>query len=210
LSTFLTLQNLVKVAIGGRDDSDALLVIKAAINYSALIAAILYKPNELKTQSDVVFAGGSSFHNLSSLNWQEIHRVWNTTDSILLKFIPYELLDSILPTLTATKYCSIYGEGLYLRKSPSTSKTLKISYIAYPAELVDDIDALEFSTYDSFIISLATSLTFAAFEEMESSALHQKVADYLGQPLTLSSKEKNLISKQQVYFDLSLQQMRKE
>jgi hypothetical protein len=210
LSTFKTIQDLVKVNIGGRDDVDATLILKAAINYAYHLAAVIFKPRELRTQSSITFMGGAGGHSLASLNWLSIDSIWNETDSLHLRFIPYDLLDSLLPSLTVTKYYSIYGDTLYLRASPAGSKILTMNHLITPTSLTNDSDALSFTDYDSFIVALATGLTFAGFEEGEAAMLWQKATDFISQPLILSGKESEIIAKQQIYFDVALQQAKEK
>jgi hypothetical protein len=154
--------------------------------------------------------GGAGGHSLASLNWLSIDSIWNETDSLHLRFIPYDLLDSLLPSLTVTKYYSIYGDTLYLRASPAGSKVLTMNHLITPTSLTSDSDALEFTDYDSFIVSLATGLTFAGFEEGEAAMLWQKATDFITQPLILSGKESEIIAKQQIYFDVALQQAKEK
>jgi hypothetical protein len=53
-------------------------------------------------------------------------------------------------------------------------------------------------------------LTFAGFEEGEAAMIWQKATDFISQPLILSGKESEIIAKQQIYFDVALQQAKEK
>jgi hypothetical protein len=207
MSQFQDLQGLVETSIGGRNDSIAVTVIQVAINYAIILASLIFKPPELKSITPLTYVGGSSYLDISSVNWIAIHLLSNDTDGIQLGFIPYDKLDVIVPSsLTSTKYWSMFGDKLFLRAAPTANKALSMSCSLLPSTLAQPTDPIPFSGYDSTLVSWATMLTQAAFEEAESAGAWMKIAETIGAPLTMGAKERDIIEGAQAYFDLTMLQ----
>lgn len=207
MSTLADFRALIKVNFGGRDDADALLVTDAAINYAALLAALVFEPPELRTSGDLTVAGGSDSVSFGSLtNLLDILTVYNTTDNNPMWFIPHELWQVIVPSsIGSTKYYSVFGETIYVKDAPSVNKTLKVYYSTYPAKLVNSTDVLEFDYHDSYIVSTASAIVLAAFEEGESAGIWQKVAEAVGVPLMLGARARQVIAGQRLTLESAIE-----
>jgi hypothetical protein len=203
MATFQTLKSLVYKSIG-RDSTDQLAaaVVPEAINYALDVVALLFKPPELNTSSNVTVAGGNSYASIADLDFIDVSKVYNSTDSRELLFVPFEEWDTIIPAdLSIVKYYSIYGDRLYVKATPTTNKTLTVYHYAYPARLTLDSQSPEFDHYDSYIIAVAGALTFAALEEGESVDVWAKVADALGMPFLRGSAMREIIAGRQAQLE---------
>ena len=131
----------------------------------------------------------------------DVIKVYNKTLGHKLDFVPYESWEKIVPVGTVTKYWTLFGQTLYVSATPTTSIMLKISYSMYPAPLVNNIDVIPFDHHDPFIVSVATSICWAAFEETDSSTLWTKIAGMVGDPQSMSTKERAIIEGQKVLLE---------
>lgn len=59
MTTFQELKQMVTSSLG-RDDNEALTIIKASINYAMTMAALLFEPPELCLESTITLTGGSN------------------------------------------------------------------------------------------------------------------------------------------------------
>jgi len=212
MSTLSDFRALIKAAFGGRADTDALLVTDAAINYAATLAALVFEPYELKAANSLVIPGSSSSVSFSSLtNLLDILAIYNQTDSNLMWFVPYELWEVIVPSsVGSTKYFSVFGGSVYVKDTPSGNKTLTVSYSKYPTKLVNATDSLEFTQHDSYIVSTASAIVFAAFEEAETAQMWQAVANAISVPLTLGARARHVIAGQKAILESIIAQARGE
>ena len=139
----------------------------------------------------------------------DIIKVYNRTGSSKLSFIPYERWDMVIPTsLTSVRYWTLFGNVMILGATPSVNTTLRIGYTTYPAFLTEGNDNVEFEHFDSYIVSTAVSICFAAFEEEDATALWASIANLVGSPSALSTKAKAIIEGQKVIMENTLTQMR--
>jgi len=206
MSNLQDLQGLVIKGLGGRDDSVALAVINACLNYATTLAALIFEPPELREQGNLTVTGGNSSVSLSTLTkLLDLQTVWNTTDSLKMWFIPWESWYVILPSSVGkTKYFSIFGDSLYVKDTPSVNKTLLVSYTNYPTTLVNLTDVLEFEHHDSYIVTVALAICWAFFEEGESSGVLQKAADAIAMPLSLGAKARQVIEGKTISLEAML------
>ena len=212
MSSLQTLQDLVQINIGGRDDASAVTVMKAAINYASILAALVFEPPELKAISNLTVTGGSDNTSFSSLTQLlDILTVYNTTDSCVMWFVPYEQFEIIIPaSVGKTKYYTVFGETIYVKDTPSVNKTLKLTYSNYPTTLVNPTDELEFEWHDPYIVGVASGICMAAFEEGESAQTWQGVVDAVGVPLMLGARARQVISGQKLTLEAAIAQLRGE
>lgn len=205
-------QALVIKGLGGRDDSVALAVINASLNYAATLAALIFEPPELREQSNLTVTGGSSYVSISSLtDLLDIQAIYNTTDSSKMWFVPWESWHVILPaSVGSVKYFSIFGDRLYVKDTPSVNKTLEVSYSTYPAKLVNSADTLEFDYHDSYIVSVALGIAWAFFEEGESAATMKAVADVISLPLSLGARARQVIEGRKTSLEAMLASLQGE
>lgn len=200
-STLGQLQAVILSALG-RSDSVATALATAMVNYAVTIVALVFRPPELRQVNTVTYIGNTPYLNISGLDWIDITRIWNTTDNRELRFIPFSRLDVVIPaTLTLTKYYSLFGDLLYLRLSPIVNKSLSVSALVMPDPLVNVADVVPFDTYDSYLVSMATTLCQAALEEGEAAMMWQKIADGIVQPFMLGTKERDILDGQSAYID---------
>lgn len=209
MSTLAELRNLVKVNIGGRDDADAMLVIDAAINYAAVLAALVFEPPELRGSSNLTVAGGNNSVSFASLTQLlDIIALYNVTDNHPMWYIPFEQWELVVPSsVGATKYYSVFGETIYVKDKPSANKTLRIYYSNYPTKLVNATDELEFEWYDSYIVSVASGITMAALEEAESAQMWQRVVEAISLPLMLGARARQVIAGQKLTLESAIAQV---
>lgn len=193
-STLLTLQDLVQFNLGGRDETKDLTLFQAAINWAYLLAGIIFKPSELSIQTDVSIASDETYFNLAVLtNPLSILHIRNTTDSIDVHPVTYPFLQSLLPSGTSLRFYAEFGTKVFIKASPTSTKTLKVSYSKLPTKLSSPTDTLEFGEYDAFIVSVATGICWAALEEGDSATMQQNVATFLAGPWQVSAKEHELL-----------------
>lgn len=175
-SNLATLRSLVQTATA-RYDSNMQTFIDRAINWAMLTAAVLFKPTELYEIGYVVVPSGNWQANLAngiaygSDGIVSIESMsWGTGNQIL----PLPL--SYMWTLTGPrsagypKYWSWRsGYILIFDKFPANDLTVEVRYVKTPEYLTSNSSNVAFGGYDGLIVSLATKLTFAAMEEVESS-----------------------------------------
>jgi len=207
-SSLQTLRNLIQVNIGNRDDTDAILVMNAAINYSALLAALVFDPPELKKSATSTLAIGQDSLGLTSLtNLLDVITLYNVTDSFTMWFFPFEQWHTIVPsTVGLTKYYTIYGETLYFRDVPTADKVLRMFHSNYPSALVNLGDTLSFDHHDSYIISLASAICFAAFEEAEGASMWKDIASAAGSSLMLGARARQVIAGREALLENAITQ----
>ena len=193
----LTLQNIIdsiQVRFGGRNDAPAISTYKEAANYASILGVLLFSPSELHLEGTIALTTGSSSVTLTTLTrLLAIHTIWNATISSPLLYIPVDLWQIIVPTsLSEPKFYTRRGNMLLVKAAPSTNHSLQIIHSAYPPVMANSSDPLGFEQHDSFVISVATGLTFAAFEEGETVEIWAKVAEFLKGPLELGMKERGV------------------
>lgn len=144
---------------------------------------------------------------LLSTNLLDLIKVYNKTSAHKMDFISYEQWDLYLPVgLSTVKYWTLFGNTMYMLAVPETNITLTIGYTFYPNTLTEDADEVPFNHYDSYISSLASSITFAAFEESDAADLWAKIASLVGAPSTLSTKAKAIVEGQRVIMENAIMQ----
>lgn len=144
---------------------------------------------------------------LLSTNLLDLIKVYNKTSAYKMDFIPYEQWDLYLPVgLSTVKYWTLFGNTMYIAAIPDSNVILTIGYTFYPNTLTEDIDEVPFNNFDSYISSLASSITFAAFEESDAAELWSKIASLVGAPATLSTKAKAIIEGQRVIMENAIMQ----
>lgn len=137
----------------------------------------------------------------------DIIKIYNDTDSFKVDFVPYEQWDYVVPSsLTDTRYWTIFGNTLFFKSTPTANTSMTFSYRTYPVTLENDGDAIPFDHFDSYLISSATGITMAAFEETDSAALWSKVAAIVGEPLAVSPRARAIVEGQKVMLESALAQ----
>jgi len=207
-STLQDLQALVIKGLGGRDDTTALSVINACLNYAITLAALIFEPPELREQSNLVVPSGDAYVSIASLtDLLDFITAYNSTDSNKMWYIPWESWYVILPTtIGSVKYFSIFGDRLYVKDTPSADTTLSVSYSTYPAKLTQLTDQVEFDYHDSYLVSVALGIAWAFFEEGDSAGVMQKVGDAVALPLTLGAKARQIIEGKRISLEALLTQ----
>ena len=197
MTIFSAYKDMVYTAIA-RDENDAaaLLVVPEAINYALDVAAILFKPLELFASEDVALTAGNTTVEFTT-PFIDIVNIKDSTNNVILRFIPYESFDLLKPTLTTIKYYSLFGTSIHVNASVASDTTIAVEHIAYPATLSDDNDEPEFSDHDAFIISTATAFCFAVFEESEAVNIWGSVGEAFGGALVKAAQARELIGGRQ-------------
>ena len=106
--------------------------------------------------------------------------------------------------MTVIKYYSIFGNAIYLNTSVGNDSTLKVMYLAYPATLSADSDEPEFDHHDSFIVSMATALCFASFEESDAVNMWAGVGSALGESLIQAAQAREIVAGKPVYTEAAM------
>jgi len=194
MTTFLEYKNLIYKNIA-RDSNDALavLVVPEAINYALAVAGILFKPPELFTSEDITLSAGATTATFSTAHIDLIN-LTDSTNSVELRFIPYESFALLKPTLTTVKYYSKYGTSIHVNVALASEITIAVEFIKYPATLTADADEPEFTQHDSFIVSAATAFTFAALEETDAVGMWSSMGEGFGAALSKAAQARELIS----------------
>lgn len=178
MTTFLDLKNTVYTAIA-RDSTDtaAALVVPKAINYAYDAAARLFKPPELEDEHEAVVLAGTDYKDFVLYRFSEITSVRDSTNSRPLYFIPLEVFDIIIPTLTVVRYYTVHGTRLRFNTSLGAAYTIAITYSRIPTELTNDANSLEFEGHTGFIVSLASAMALAVFEEGDSADMWTRMGE---------------------------------
>ena len=210
-STLGDLQGLVVKGLGGRNDSTALTVINACLNYAITLAALLFEPPELREQGNLIVSNGNAYVSVASLtDLLDIQTVYNSTGSNKMWYIPWESWYVILPAaIGSVKYFSIFGDRFYVKDTPSADTTFLVSYSTYPGKLVNSTDPVGFDYHDSYLVSVALGICWAFFEEGESAGVLQKVADAAAMPLALGAKARQVIEGKRISLEALLSQLGK-
>lgn len=201
MTTLLSFKNTVYTNLG-RDENDeaAVLLVPQAINHSLIAAAILFKPPELFTAEDLVLSAGNDSVAFTS-PYIDILEVKNSTTNIILRYLQYEGFHLIKPDLSIIKYYTLFGNNVYVNTSLASDTTLKMMYVAYPATLSSDEDEPEFNQHDAFIISTATALCFAAFEESDAVNMWASVGSALGESLIQAAQAREIVAGKPTYLE---------
>jgi hypothetical protein len=147
--------------------------------------------------------------NTLATNLLDIIKIYNKTGDYKLDFIPYEFWDTIVPSaLAELKYWTMFGNYLYFKVKPSSNKMLSISYSTYPLPLTDAADSLPFDYHDSYIISTATAIAWAIFEEQDPAAMWARIAAFVGDPAAMGAKASAVIEGQKVLLETVMQQVK--
>lgn len=194
MTTFAVFKSVVYTNIG-RDSSDvtAALVVPKAVNYAVDLAAVLFKPVELSTTADLTLNAGNTSVQMTS-KFIDIIVAKITTDTGRLWFIPFELFDFLLPSISTIKYFTILGDYIYVNTSSGSTKTIRVTYTAHPAELTSESSEPEFTQHDAFIIAAATAFCFAVLEEADSADMWSKIGEMYGIGLLKSAMAKEIVS----------------
>ncbi len=206
MTTLATLRELVRINIGGREDADAVAIMNAAINYATLLASIVFEPPELRTYTTTQLGAGSSTISFSVLTRPlDLISLYNETDDKLMGFIPFEIFSLVVPAAApAASFYTVFGESILVKSTPSVNKSIKIYYSQYPQELIEDTDELDFEHHDSYIVSVASGICMAAFEEVESAQMWQNVAQYVTTPFVLGARARSLIAGRAVELEKAM------
>jgi len=182
----------------GRSDDAAVQLMERGVNAGIIAASLLYRPAELRESGSLTAASNLKYVSLSSLSrFLTIEEIYNETGSCKvwpLEFSELEVLE--LPTTGYVKYFAVYGDVLHYRPQPSTNETLTAYYLALPARLTTSTDTLPLDSYQDFIFSFAQAFVWAGFEEGESSAVWQKVADATTVPWQTITQIRDVLNKQ--------------
>lgn len=206
MTTFLDLKNLVFKNLGHEEGDDDVLtaMVPAAINYAQVAVALIFKPPELFGDSNLTISGSSPRVSLGTLDFIDIIKVYNITDSRELHYIPFESWEILVPTLSIVKFYSIFGEWLYVKKTPTVDTIITLYRLDYPTELTANSQELDFPHYDGNIVAAACAICFAALEEGESVDVWGKVTDALGMPSLKGSQMREVIAGRQASLEATI------
>lgn len=206
MTTFSVIKNLVYKSLGHDEGDDDVLTIMvpAAINYAQVAVALIFKPPELNSSNDVIVSAGAKSVSIGALNFIDVIKIYNLTDSKDLHYVPFESWEILVPTLTTIKFYTIFGEYIYVKGSPAGDTTLTIYQLVYPTELTTADQELDFPHYDSYIIAVACAICFAALEEGESVDVWAKVTEALGMPFLKGSQMREVIAGRQASLEATI------
>lgn len=201
MTTYATFKDLVYTNIA-RDSTDAsaVLIVPKAVNYAIDAAAILFKPQELYTQADLVVTTGNASKQFTT-KFIDIVDIYNLTSSLQMLSVPYEARNLIIPTSTTLKYFSMFGDWMFFNATAAVDTSIRVGYIEYPTELSADADEVAFTRHDAYIVSMATAFCWAAFEEGESIDVWSKVGDALGMSLIKAAQAREIVAGKPVLIE---------
>lgn len=193
-STLATFETLMQKGLGGRDDTVAMTVIDACINYAVTLAALFFEPPELSEKANLVVPSDDDYVSLGTLtNLLNVKTVYNTTDEHRMWFIPWESWDTIVPSnIGSIKYYSIFGGTLFVKDTPTANKLLSVGYLTYPSTLSGANDTIDFDYHDSFIVTTALAIAWAFFEKGTTTSVEQAL-NAVVMPMSMGLKERQLI-----------------
>lgn len=195
-----------------RNDSVAVAVANAAINYALIIASLTFMPQEMYKVQDITVTGGNNYIDLSATNDDEgniisanlldVIKLYDADNSYKLHFVPYEHWDVYVPAaLDYTKYWTLFNHTIYLKDTPDSNLDVELSYSIYPLKLTENDDELPFDNHDAYIVSSATGIAFAVFEENEAASMWAQIANSVGEPLVFGAKAKSIIEGQRLLIE---------
>jgi hypothetical protein len=205
-SSLSTLEALVRKGLGGRDDDAANIVIDASINYSTLLAAILFEPPELMMANSITILANANSANISSYltNHLDVKSVYNSTGSCKMWCVPWEGWEIVVPAnVGAVKYFTIFGDTIYVKDTPVANTVLAISCSAYPSDVVNGTDTISFDHHDSFIVSTALGIARAFFEK---GVNIEQAMNMITLPLSLGARARQIIEGVSVSADKRISQ----
>ena len=210
-SNLSSLESLMSKGLGGRDDTAAMAVIDACLNYAITLAALLFEPPELLEQSNLTITANNSNVSIGTLtDLLDVKAIYNNTDGNKMWFIPWESWYIVLPAnVGAVKYFSIFGESLYVKDTPTVNKVLAVSYSTYPSKLSSAGDIVEFDYHDSFIVATALGIAWAFFEKGKSTTVEGAIS-MITLPLSLGAKARQIIEGQKTSLEVLFAQQRGE
>ena len=181
-----------------RNDSVVAGYITRGVNFACTAIALLYDPPELHTSGTVVVDASNETVSIAELTrLMNIRRVFNETSNKVLYKIPFKSIDTIAPLDTAAavhnRFYSREGFYLHVRPLSSVANTLAVSYSQYPVAVLADGTKISFSGYDSLVETLALSYTWACLEEVETSAMWQKLGDMQLLPQQVMNKTRRYL-----------------
>ena len=176
MASFTELKTLIYTGLA-RDDTDpaAVRIVPYALNWAIKVAGILFKPVELATVSSLTILAGTSYKAFDT-NFIDIQSVVNPATWKDLHFVPYESFRIIAPTSTTNPiYYTLFGNIIIVSGVVASNLLLNIYWLKLPSE-----EMIEFTGYDGFIVSLASAIAFAMFEEGETVDMWTKMSEILG------------------------------
>jgi len=188
-STLATLRTVITDAIGN-SQTKATSWADRGLNYAQLLAALLFDPPELHTDTTLSLPSGGTSVSLATLTrLNDITKVYNTTNSNIMWSVPWERWYLITPTGTGTpKYYSRRGATMPICPTPTAITSLSVYYRQYPSTLSSATDTLSFDYHDPWIISTAMEFVWAFQEEKESVDMFKTIGDSIGVSLAIGTK----------------------
>ncbi|MCL6441796.1 MAG: hypothetical protein K6T27_09945 [Thermoleophilum sp.] len=168
-------------SLGREGDPDATQMAYRAVNIAVEVACLAFDIPEMHQKGTLTLYAGESEKSLTSLTGLvDIISVFNTTDGVPMGFVPFELLRTIVPAGSVTRFYSRDGNALLVRPTPTKTTTLEIRYSKYPSGLTAPEQSLPFEGHDGYVLSVATAICWACYEEVDSATLWAKIGEALG------------------------------
>ena len=182
-----------------RGDGKALLAVEVAINQAAIITALMFDPPELLVTGSVSVGAGLGEVEIGVADalpgLLDIIGFVSGASAAPMYFVPYELLDIVVPATAAElKYFSKIGNKLLVRKAPAAASSITGRYKKYPAPLASDSETLAFENRDSYLLSAALIIASTYLEEKKTPDLLKSLYDSLGVPFTVSQRAEGIIA----------------
>jgi hypothetical protein len=198
MATVNELRSEIYEALGGRDDSVAQVAALRGLNAGVYAAYRTLEPPECRITGDIVAGAAAGYFDWESELTRcdgRIEGVINTSDDdAKVWFIEFHLWNVLWkPVGESILYYTLYGENFYYKPIPTSSETLRLFYIQYPARLTLGADTIPYPKHEEYILSVATTLSFLVLEEVESGGAWNQLAEQYNMPATLISQMQRLM-----------------
>ena len=199
---FGEMKDMVLRSVAREGDSVAISLTERALNFASALGAAMFEPPELKVNASFDLASGVGSKSLADFaNLLEVRLLLNNTSDWEMRHFPFEFRKSLLPTsLSSVKYYSIFGDTLYVDATPSVLTSFSLFYSKYPTDMSGSSDTPGYSHHDPCIVSVATAIVWACFEEGEAANLWKLVSDLTQVPLQLGQAVRSLLDKRIVHI----------
>jgi len=193
-----TLKNLrdeIIINLGGRDDADSLIIINSCVN-AAIEAVCLYHDLPAgKSLGRLTYSTGvDELLIATSAKLMDVVTATNETDDIEMGFLKLEDLDRIVPSGSIVRFYSRDGDAILVRPTPTKETTVLLRYSTYPSRLTLDAETLPYEGHDGLTASIATTIAWASFEEVDSSTLWAKISEILMLPSTEAMRARQQVA----------------
>lgn len=168
-----------------------------ALDWAAMVVALVFNPRELNVSGFVAITpGATTISPLSSYltRWRVILIVNHPDFGICLPMV-YKDMVLLTPASGSRAFYALYADSVIFSKTALAGGNIAINYSAYPTPIVDENTVMDFSGYDSFLISASVAICQTLLEESDAANLVIKTFEGLNVPLVQDATERNLLER---------------